>query len=1586
MDARLPVWSDRLAALLSARASMRSRDGAVFLRIQRQVFRARPTVEGEFSMRAFAPAHFGRCVGVLRDDEGSFLIEVPDHGRRLDRAPGKARYQQLALMVWSLHCAGHTPEDVELQRILATDSGLKLLTPPALGDEPRSSMALAWARAFVTGRKATAGLRADRLAPLVLRVLGGETAAASMLRSRIGMLPDVDSWRGAMKQCVENAMSRELPIIVAAADADQATAIHALVCEAAVAGGINAGDGAPFLRADGALRLLGPLSVSECQRRLGRLSPGPTLAVVVGTALDITRELEYLGEIAPPVQLTPRGLFDWLRPLGADPGLTVEQLAPVLERDPAAARRLVAALIERTGAHLDDDGPRLAADWVEHWQTIRGRRNALSVLQPDATRVAQLLALSPGGLSAKAVEDSRDLKRGAEILQDVGIAARERDVLKATEGAVVPPADGTTRRALLQWLAERDHFAPEHDSDLRDAWRAGLRLRSGDLACWQDDGIEKLINRLVDKHSYSQALTLIESHAAGSVRTPAGPPSIDVLYIARDLGMSFWRPRRLRRLFRMWLRGYAGEWRAVTLAIAGQVERKLGGAEAYDPLLKECERLCDGLSRFPREQALIEAAYCCCFDDPARALALLDRVGKHPARAARYLCESRMLRVKAECEFVAINVEESFALVQQAREALARNSLRLLRARTEADIEVRHMVNHNMLTYYKSDSEVLLQPVRDIEAREGCTGDILRGAIVNDFLMRMRMLEVGRITPDEINFVLAEAKPDNTRGYLIALFQLEENAIYRGDFGIARQLSARIGAIEGRGQRNQTMYAAWKRHEGILSVMSGDMERALRYWREARSWHIPEPWGARTRILRQAEWGFLLMAAGKWDAAARTFQRGFDALAAMSASGRGGVYLLSRFLCELMAGRALAGEQPEYLEVFVERGYIWAQLVQLVVQAFNDPTRWTALADRVEAVEAPEFWKAIVLSYGSVLARRVHSPAAANLAWSARSRMRPDWVPLSRLLDAEFPVQEAVGGALSADALRAVFGMQLPQQLNPREFAQLAESTLRRAAGGSAAVQIGMDVSVWTGDRADSGLSMALERALLGETVDEKGLCAFGLRTPFGAIALKCNGKAGNLPVLKAVAQRLAELYELADARQLKNARRAQGRDTVRAAWALASDDPTLTSRLAALRTLIMAETAASECELTVLRGSKPLLKSGSVPGWTGETSHPVDVSLRLRARIADGDALVLEESTQRAAQTFGAFLEQAPERLRMELGRPGDDEELLVVGEKLGNSPASRRLYDDMRRFADLDLPVIVVGEAGSGKDLAVRAMHAMSKRSAHPHVVIDCPTLRRETAASELFGHVRGAFTGATQDHIGLLERAGEGVLHVDGIGDLDLVVQAMLLRAFQVRSFLPVGATDERQFRARILITSDCPLSELVEQSKLREDLAQRLQGVPLNIPPLRERGEDALLFARDVLETQGRQLNRKLRFTRSAEEFIRQHDWPGNLRELKSAALRAAVLANNDQIGVEDLRAPDVGTAPAGLVMPVDAPDLSTSTRLVLGALRQLGQTQPSVLVKRLGISRTTVSTSLSELARLGFCDRVGRGRATSYRVL
>ncbi|MBZ0137693.1 MAG: sigma 54-interacting transcriptional regulator [Planctomycetes bacterium] len=1584
MNTNLPDWAHELTPLLPPSTRMRQRDGAVVLRVQGRALRARPGAESEWALRAFAPALFPDCVGVLPGRRGFFLIETFPAGIRLDRRPGERQYQRLAMLLWSMHAAGYTPADIELQRLMLTDGAITILGLPGKGPEERACMALAWARAFVTGRKATAGMRADKLAPLVLRVLGGESALPAMARAKLAQLPDVAAWQSHARSVLDDSLRQDIPRILVAATREQGAGFHALLCEAAVQRGVCAGDGSMFAQRQD-VRLIAPTTPADCERRLGRLSPGPTVAIVVGAQLDVSRALQHVGQVSDPPKVTGRGLFEWLRPLGAEASRVVEELVPALEDDPGGAHRTVGALIERAGARMHEGEPVISPDWVEHWQSTRGRRTALSVMRPDAARVAQLIALSPGGLNTANLKRTPELARAVTLLEDLGVAVERGDTLQPAEGTRVPPPDVGARRAMLVWLSEREYLAPDPQPRRRAAWRIGLRMRAGDLACWQDDGAEKLFHELITAHAFTDALQLAESHAAGAVRSDAGPPSMDVLYSTCDMAMALWKPPRLRRLLRMWLRGYTGELRALSLALLARVARTLGGSEGYLPLIDELESLCREVPRLPREQALIEAAHCCAPDDPERALKMLQGVSKHPAMGARYLAQARMHMIHAECGLVRIHIEDAFSRVQQARGAMPRQGLFTRRARLEADIEARHMTTHSMLSFYKVDADLLLQPIRAVQERTGVVGDILRSARVNDLLMRMRLREVGLMTLDEMNGVLAEARPDNLRGYLVAMYQLEECALYRGECGAARQISARISGLSRGVDGDQTIQAGWGRHQGLLHALAGDIRAGLRHWSLGRSLHIPEPWRSRTHMLRRGEWGFMLMLAGKFERAAFWLQQTFDRLLAMSAGGRGSVYLTSRVLCDLLLGNTPRSDDMDYLESLAKHGYVFPRVCKCIADAVAGSLDWRAVADRIDEIPAPDFWRAIGLSTASVIAKRLHQSHAAQLARSARQLLTPEWVVLQRWLDREFPAPASSDAELKPAALKALAAMNIPDVFTPAAFVELAcASALRATQAPGAMAQTALDKPATAGV-VDKALGDALERALMGETVSEGGCTAISLRTPFGALAVKSSAP-GTLASLTAIAHRLAELFELAEARSDRHARKRQGREIVRAAWSLAAGEPAATTRLSGMRALIMAETGATDTGLMLLRGAHELLGVGNPAPWTSEAVHAVDATLRLRVRCVGGDANAVDESTLKAARALGAMLASSTDRLRVELARPGEDEDLLIAGEIAGRSAATRRLHDDLRRFADLDLPIVVTGEPGSGKDLVVRALHGLSTRATHPLVVIDCPTLRRETAASELFGHVAGAFTGATHDHAGLLERAGEGTLQVDGIADLDLSIQAMLLRAFQARTFLPVGGVHERDFRARLVVTTGASLSELVAEGNLREDLAQRLQGVILRVPPLRERGDDALVIAKTVLAAQSRQLNRHTRFSRAAEKHIREHSWPGNVRELKSAVTRAVVMSDGGEIGVAELQAPDIGARPGALLMPADAPGLNVTTRVILGTLRGLGESQSGTLARRLGMSRTTVSTSLSDLARRGFCERLGKGRATRYRAL
>jgi NtrC-family two-component system response regulator AlgB len=227
--------------------------------------------------------------------------------------------------------------------------------------------------------------------------------------------------------------------------------------------------------------------------------------------------------------------------------------------------------------------------------------------------------------------------------------------------------------------------------------------------------------------------------------------------------------------------------------------------------------------------------------------------------------------------------------------------------------------------------------------------------------------------------------------------------------------------------------------------------------------------------------------------------------------------------------------------------------------------------------------------------------------------------------------------------------------------------------------------------------------------------------------------------------------------------------------------------------------------------------------------------------------------------------------------------------------SPAMRGVLDMAARVAATDAPVLITGENGTGKSILARAVHRQSARAAKPFVVINCPTLSEELLASELFGHVKGAFTGAVRDQAGRVEVAEGGTLFLDEIGEIPPSLQSKLLRFLQEKDYERVGETRTRHGDVRILAATNRDLEADVKAGRFREDLFYRLNVVELRMPPLRERREDILPLARAFLGTftkAGPPMHREI--SPAAARALEQHDWPGNVRELRNTIERIAIL--------------------------------------------------------------------------------------------
>ncbi|MFO0953072.1 MAG: sigma-54 dependent transcriptional regulator [Isosphaeraceae bacterium] len=294
------------------------------------------------------------------------------------------------------------------------------------------------------------------------------------------------------------------------------------------------------------------------------------------------------------------------------------------------------------------------------------------------------------------------------------------------------------------------------------------------------------------------------------------------------------------------------------------------------------------------------------------------------------------------------------------------------------------------------------------------------------------------------------------------------------------------------------------------------------------------------------------------------------------------------------------------------------------------------------------------------------------------------------------------------------------------------------------------------------------------------------------------------------------------------------------------------------------------------------------------------------------------------------------------------------------GRDPSVRAVLELARKVAPSEAAVLIRGENGTGKGVLARALHAWSRRADGPFVTVSCPSLSAELLESDLFGHVRGAFTGAVRDAAGKVSAAEGGTLFLDEIGDLPAPLQPKLLRFLQERKYERVGDTKTRPADVRIVAATNRDLEAAVAAGTFREDLLYRLNVVELTLPPLRRR-VDVLELAEHLLRFFGRQTGRPLTgFTAEAREALARHPWPGNLRELRNAVERAAILAPGPEVGLADLpeRVALARNPPAADARPGGA---LTLEELELEHIRKVLASAPNLdaAAKTLGIDPSTL---------------------------
>lgn len=295
------------------------------------------------------------------------------------------------------------------------------------------------------------------------------------------------------------------------------------------------------------------------------------------------------------------------------------------------------------------------------------------------------------------------------------------------------------------------------------------------------------------------------------------------------------------------------------------------------------------------------------------------------------------------------------------------------------------------------------------------------------------------------------------------------------------------------------------------------------------------------------------------------------------------------------------------------------------------------------------------------------------------------------------------------------------------------------------------------------------------------------------------------------------------------------------------------------------------------------------------------------------------------------------------------------------GESDAAKQLFNYVRLVAPTNMSVLINGASGTGKEYVAHRIHRLSKRADHPFVAIDCGSIPKELAASEFFGHIKGAFTGALSDKTGAFAEANGGTLFLDEIGNLGYEVQIQLLRALQERKIRPVGSNKEISVDVRLISATNENLRQAIGKGTFREDLYHRINEFTLHMPPLKERREDILLFANFFLDQANRELDKQVTgFDEQASKALQAYHWPGNLRQMKNIVRRATLLAQGKFITLNELSELQESASDAPVVLTLRNGE--NEKHHILQALQQTGNNK-SRAAQLLGIDRKTLYNKL-----------------------
>ncbi|TAN24197.1 MAG: sigma-54-dependent Fis family transcriptional regulator [Acidobacteria bacterium] len=427
-------------------------------------------------------------------------------------------------------------------------------------------------------------------------------------------------------------------------------------------------------------------------------------------------------------------------------------------------------------------------------------------------------------------------------------------------------------------------------------------------------------------------------------------------------------------------------------------------------------------------------------------------------------------------------------------------------------------------------------------------------------------------------------------------------------------------------------------------------------------------------------------------------------------------------------------------------------------------------------------------------------------------------------------------------------------------------------------------------------------------------------------------------------------------------------------------------------------EAADGHAALTALRHTQydAVLTDLKLPGNNGieilHAAREVSPATPVLLMTAYGS---IEEAVQ--AMKDGAYdfiqkpldLEQLALRLRRAIGEQKLQRQNVLLRQELaeryglpkiiGDHDSMKQAAAALQRIATTATTVLLLGESGTGKELFARAVHQLSARAAEPFVAINCAAIPETLVETELFGHEKGAFTGANARKLGKFELAHRGTIFLDEIGEIPLAVQAKILRVLEEREFERVGGVQTVQVDVRIVAATNRDLEEAAHQKQFREDLYFRLSAFPIRIPPLRERGNDIIALAEAFLAQYSREFKKsRLRLSTAVRKLLLAYRWPGNVRELQNAIERAVILAEGTELRAADLQLRDVRKAPQQAAADLHLPDdfdwqgplpevlkragLILERRLLREALEQTGWNKQAA-AQRLGITYKRLLTRM-----------------------